>query len=232
MIARLLFLPPILIFMNFSIITIFPESFGSYFSASILKRAQERGLIKIKFFNPRNFAKDRHKTTDDKPFGGGPGMVMKAEPILKAVEAALKKNKKIKNKIVVLSAKGKQFTQKMARDWAKKYKNIILICGRYEGVDERVKKILKAEEISIGPYVLTGGEIPAMVIVDAVSRHQVGVLGKNESLEENRFGPGLPAYTRPDTLKWKGKLYKTPPVLLSGDHKKIEKWRKYNTKHY
>ncbi len=220
--------------MNFSVITIFPEAFQSYFSSSILKRAQERGLIKIKFFNPRDFVypakgeENKRRTTDGKPFGGGPGMVMKAEPILKAVSAA---GKKPKTKIILFSAAGKQFTQKTARDWAKKYRHIILIAGRYEGVDEKKKKILKAEEISVGPYVLTGGEIPAMLVIDSVSRHISGVLGKRESLEEERLGIGIPVYTRPEELVWKKKKHKAPKVLLSGNHKKMEKWKKDNAKH-
>ncbi|MEK7566890.1 MAG: tRNA (guanosine(37)-N1)-methyltransferase TrmD [Patescibacteria group bacterium] len=211
--------------MIFSVITTFPESFESYLASSILKRAQKRGLIKINFYNPRDFVKDKHRTVDDKPFGGGPGMVMKAEPILKAVTAVLR-NYKLQTtnyKLVLLSARGKQFTQKMARDWAKKYKNIVLISGRYEGVDERAKKILKAEEISAGPYTLTGGELPAMIVIDAVSRHTPGVLGKAESLEEKHGS--YPVYTRPETIIYKGKKYRAPKVLLSGNHKKIAAWR-------
>lgn len=212
--------------MIFSVITIFPESFESYLASSILKRAQKRGLIKINFYNPRNFVTDRHKTVDDRPFGGGAGMVMKAEPILKAIYAARHRMSGMPNssKVALLSAQGKPFDQKMARNWAKKYKNIILISGRYEGVDERVKKILKAEEVSAGPYVLTGGELPAMVVIDAVSRHIKGVLGKAESLEEKHGS--YPVYTRPETIKWRGKNYRVPKVLLSGDHKKIAAYRK------
>ncbi len=212
--------------MIFSVITIFPESFESYLASSILKRAQKRGLIKINFYNPRNFVTDRHKTVDDRPFGGGAGMVMKAEPILKAIYAVRHRMSGMPNssKVALLSAQGKPFDQKMARNWAKKYKNIILISGRYEGVDERVKKILKAEEVSAGPYVLTGGELPAMVVIDAVSRHIKGVLGKAESLEEKHGS--YPVYTRPETIKWRGKNYRVPKVLLSGDHKKIAAYRK------
>ena len=209
--------------MIFSIITIFPESFDSYLNSSILKRAQKRGLIKISFLNPRDFVKDKHKTVDDKPFGGGPGMVMKAEPILKAVQTTRHRISS-NSKVILLSARGRQFTQKMARDWAKKYKNIILISGHYEGVDERVKKILKAEEISVGDYILTGGELPAMVIVDAISRHIAGVLGKAESLEEKQGSHQT--YTRPEIIKYRGKKYAVPKVLISGNHKNIEEWRK------
>ena len=224
--------------MNFGIITLFPEAFESYFSSSILKRAQKRGLIKIKFYNPRDFVMDKsrsrsyrgssakwpgHKTVDDKPFGGGPGMVLKAEPILKSVQIT-QHPMSSNSKVILLSARGKQLTQKMASVWAKKYKNIILISGHYEGVDERVKKILRAEEISIGPYTLTGGELPAMATIDAVSRHIAGVLGKAESLEEKHGS--YPVYTRPETIKWRGKNHKVPKVLLSGNHTKIEEWRK------
>ncbi len=213
---------------NFHIITIFPEAFDGFLNSSILKRAREKKLFKIKFYNPRDFADGKHKKTDDKPFGGGPGMVMKIEPILKTISSISNLKSQIsksKTKIIIFSPVGKQFTQVMARNWAKKYKDIILISGHYEGIDARVKKILKAEEISIGPYVLTGGDLPAAVVADAVSRHIPGVLGKEESLEENRQ-LGAPSYTRPETLEFKGKKYRVPKVLLSGNHKKIEDWRK------
>lgn len=216
--------------MHFRIVTIFPQSFDSYFNESILKRAREKKLIDVKFYNPRDFAKDKHKTVDDKAYGGGPGMVMKAEPVLQAVARALRGAKK-PVKVVLFSAEGKQFDAKCAKEWAKKYKTIVMICGRYEGIDERVRKILQAtsyqlQAISIGPFVLTGGEVPAMAIADAVSRHIPGVLGKAESLEERRFGAGLPTFTRPEILKYKGKTYRVPKVLLSGNHKKIADWRK------
>lgn len=221
--------------MVFHFITIFPESIKSYFDSSILKRAQEKKLIKIKFYNPRDYAKDKHKNVDDRPFGGGPGMVMKAEPIAQAVVSAISnfkfliskqfpKSELQKTKIIILSPAGKQFNQKMAREWAKKYKDIILISGHYEGVDERVKKIFKAEKISVGDYILTGGELPSALIIDAVSRHIPGVLGKEESLEETRQ-MGAPVYTRPEIFEFKGKKHRAPKVLLSGNHKKIEEWR-------
>ena len=212
---------------NFHIITIFPEALESYFDCSILKRAREKKLIKIKFHNPRDFAKDKHRTTDDKPFGGGPGMVMKVEPLARTIESIIKEKKNLNpqnTKIILFSPAGKQFTQKLAKNFAKKYDNIILVCGRYEGVDERVRKIFKAQEISIGPYVLTGGELPAAVVVDAVARHIPGVLGKKESLEEER-GIGIPVYTRPEVFEHKGKKYRVPKALMSGHHKKIEEWR-------
>lgn len=235
--------------LNFHIITIFPESIQGYFNSSILKRAQKNNLINIKFYNPRDWAEDKHKTADDRPFGGGPGMVMKIEPIAKTLQVILNLSRLSlinegansslnkgrpggvlsKTKIVILSPAGKQFTQAMARNWAKKYKNIVLISGHYEGIDARVKKIFKAEEISIGQYVLSGGELPAAVVVDSVSRHIPGVLGKVESLEESRqFGASV--YTRPEVFEWQGKKYKVPKILLSGNHKKIEEWRKKHSK--
>jgi tRNA (guanine37-N1)-methyltransferase len=206
--------------MVFCLITLFPEAIKSYFDSSILKRAQEKKLVKIKFYNPRDFAKDKHKKVDDKPFGGGPGMVMKADVLARAIQKATTS----RQKIVLFSPTGKQFTQEMARRWVKNYKNIILISGHYEGIDERVAKIFKAEKISVGPYVLTGGELAAGVVVDAVARHIPGVLGKAESLEEKRGALGAPAYTRPEVFKWRGKEYKAPKVLLSGNHKKIKEW--------
>lgn len=233
--------------MTFHIITIFPEALKEYLSSSILGRAQKNKKIKIKFYNPREWAKDKHKQArlrrqvDDKPFGGGPGMVMKVDVIVKTVQAVLngikksnRTNRTSRTKIIVFSPAGKQFTQKTARNWAKKYKDIILISGRYEGVDARLKKVIqdlgfKIQEISIGPYVLTGGELPAGIIVDAVSRHIPGVLGKEESLEEKR-GVGIPAYTRPEVFEYGGKKYRAPKVLMSGHHKKIEEWRKKRRK--
>jgi len=219
---------------TFHIITIFPDILNSYLNESILKRAQKNRLIKIKIYDLRKFSKDKHKKVDAKPYGGGPGMVMQAEPLVKAIESILKiKNQKskIKNqtKIIIFSPVGKQFDQRASRDVAKKYKDIILIAGRYEGIDARVKKISKAEEVSIGPYVLTGGELPAMVLIDSISRHVKGVLGSEESLEDER-GIGIPAYTRPEIIKFKGKNYKVPKILLSGYHKKIEEWRRQQSK--
>jgi len=201
----------------FSVITIFPEVLEPYFKTSIIGRAQKKKVIKVQLINPRNFVFNRHRTVDDNPYGGGPGMVMKPEPLIKAVLASKSKIKNQKSKVILLSPRGKQFNQAMARNLAKNYKNIILICGRYEGIDERVKKITKAEEISIGPYVLTGGELAALAIVD-------GVLGKEESLEEKKGS--YPVYTRPEVLEWQGKRYRAPKVLVSGNHKKIEEWRR------
>ena len=219
--------------MNFHIITIFPESLRGYFNSSILGRAKKDKKIEINLHNLRDFAEDKHKKMDDKSFGGGPGMVMKAEPIVGAVSSIIKlttKNKKLK--IILFSPTGKQFTQKMAKDWAKKYDNLIMICGRYEGVDARVKKALNAEEISIGPYILTGGELPAAVVADAVARHIPNVLGKEESLEEERRISGFPVYTKPEVFEFKGKKYSAPKVLLSGHHIKIKNWREKNSKKF
>ncbi len=230
---------------RFDIITIFPEPFETYFNESILGRAREKKLIDIKIWNLRDFAKVAprrardnfaRRKIDDRPFGGGPGMVMSVEPLAKALAQALKRPTSkllgsLASKLVVLlDAGGKQFNSKMTGDFPKKYKHIIFICGRYEGVDERIKSIiknwkLKIVNLSVGPYVLTGGELPAMLIVDAISRHIPGVLGKNESLEEMRHGVGVPVYTRPEIFKWKGKMYTVPKVLLSGNHGKIGKWR-------
>lgn len=238
--------------MNFHVITLFPESFKSYFDTSILARAQKNKKISVKFYNPRDFAKPSktqskknkpYLRVDDTPYGGGAGMVLQAEPILKAVDKALKKITplKKKTKIILFSAKGKTFNQKMAYDWAKNYDNIVLITGRYEGIDERVKTALRAEEISIGPYVLTDGDAAAMVVTSAVSRLVPGVIRLESLQEESHWnlilkkekdgklgnnGLEYPHYTRPEVLEYKGKKYKVPKVLLSGNHKKIEEWRK------
>ncbi len=211
---------------KFHIITTFPESVEPYAKSSILKRAQEKGIIRVTFVNPRDFTTDKHHKTDDIPYGGGPGMVMKAEPIVRAVAHALKKKMNTKRtKIILFSPHGKQFTNTYAATLAKKYDDIVLIAGRYEGVDARVKKILKAEEVSVGPYVLTGGEIPALIVVDAVARQIKGVLGAHESLEERRVA-ATTMYTRPETFTWKGKQHAVPKVLRSGNHAKIDTWRK------
>lgn len=213
---------------HFSIITLFPEAIASYLDESILSRAAKAGLISVESINPRDFTEDKHHKADDRVYGGGPGMVLKAEPILKAVESILKKADPKKTGVFMMSPGGTQFTNGEAKKLSKKLEHIILIAGRYEGIDDRVKKILKAKEFSIGPYVLSGGELPALVILESIARQIPGVLGKEDSLEENRQGPGVPSYTRPDTLEWKGKNYKVPKVLTSGDHKKIDEWRAEN----
>ena len=214
--------------MKFHIITIFPETFDSYLRESIIGRALKNKLIEVKFYNPRDFIKapkNNYRPVDDKPYGGGPGMVMRAEPMLKAIEKAISKIKSKKIKIINFSPSGKKFDTAYAKSSVKKYTDIILISGRYEGIDARVQKIFKAENISIGDYVLTGGELPAMILIDSISRQIQGVLGKYESLEEERISSSE-VYTRPEVLKYKNKNYKVPKVLLSGNHKKIEEWRK------
>lgn len=207
---------------KFDIITIFPEIFGSYFKESILRRAQDKRLIKINIHNLRDFTDDRRHTVDDKPFGGGIGMVMKIEPIFKAVKSI--KKKKGKSKVILFSPGVKKFNQRMAYKFSK-LDQLILICGRYEGVDERVAKHIVDEEVSVGDYVLMGGEIPAMIVVEAVSRLIPGIVGKTQFLKERiTKGKGFveyPQYTRPE--KFKG--WKVPKVLLSGNHKKIQEWR-------
>lgn len=217
--------------MRFHIITLFPEVCRAYTDASVLGRAQKtdkgkgakvRGKkIEVSYYNPRDYTADKHRKTDERPYGGGPGMVMTAEPILKAVAKAVGRKKGAK--VLIMSPRGKMFTQKMAKELAKQ-KDIVLISGRYEGIDARVKKILKAEEVSVGEYTLTGGELPALTILDAVARNVPGVLGTQESLEELRVTSGE-MYTRPDVLLWKGKEYKVPAVLKSGNHAELEKWR-------
>ncbi|MBI2592892.1 MAG: tRNA (guanosine(37)-N1)-methyltransferase TrmD [Candidatus Colwellbacteria bacterium] len=217
--------------MTFDIITLFPDVFEDYFNSSIIGRAKKKGLIKIRVHDLRGFISKTRP--DDRPYGGGPGMVIRAEPVIRAIESALKiKNQKskVKSKIILFSPAGKEFSGKMSVQLVKKYNRFVLIAGHYEGVDERIKKVLKDkgykfDEISIGNYVLTGGELPAMVVVDAVSRKLKGVLGKIESLEEKRLGVGVPVYTRPEIFIHKGKRYSVPRVLLSGNHQDIEKWR-------
>lgn len=219
--------------MRFHIITIFPDIFSSYLGESILGRAIENKKIQIRFYNPRDFLpkkENNYKPVDERPYGGGPGMVMKAEPILKAVEKAVSKIKD-KKKILVINfiPSAEKFTTEFAKKVSKKYEDIVLICGRYEGIDARVDKILKTKKISIGDYVLTGGELPAMIVVDCVARQIPGVLGKFESLEEERISSSE-VYTRPEIIEYKGKKHKVPKVLLSGDHKKIEEWKQVSQK--
>lgn len=222
--------------MQFHIITLFPEVCAAYTDASVLGRAQktEKGKgakvrgkkIEVKYYNPRDFTKDKHKKVDERPYGGGPGMVMQAEPILKAWEKAVgKKKDQTKVKTLIMSPRGRVFTQTLAKEYAKKYDHLVLISGRYEGIDARVKEILNAEEISVGDYILTGGELPALTIIDATARQIEGVLGTFESLEDDRATSGE-TYTRPEILKYKKKNYEVPKVLVEGNHKAIEKWRK------
>jgi tRNA (guanine37-N1)-methyltransferase len=217
--------------MKFTILTLFPQMFTSFFQESILKRAQEKKVIEIKLINIRDYSKNKHKKVDDTPYGGGAGMLLSCPSLFDCIED--QKSKADKNHIVIyLSPQGKKFTQFKAEQLTKKYKEIILLCGHYEGIDERVKNVLIDEEISIGDYVLSGGEIPAAVVVDTVSRLIPGVLGKQASHEEESFSKNLqrkkeyPQYTRPEDFRG----MKVPPVLLSGNHADIEQWKKDNCK--
>jgi len=228
---------------TFHIITLFPESFESYLQASIIKRAQEKSLITIKFYNPRDFVvihKDKESSysdrrVDNRPYGGGPGMVIEALPVIKAIAKSLRlgtkrlaqgklKGKTKKVKIVFFSPSGTQFTNETA-DIFKKYTDIVMVCGRYEGIDARVKKVFPMIDISIGPYVLTGGELPALIMIDSITRRIEGVLGDIKSLEEERVA-SPDVYTRPEIIEYKGKKYRVPKVLLSGHHQKMEEWKK------
>ncbi len=208
--------------MTISVITLFPEMFKGPFDYSIIKRAIDKNLIRIKFVNLRGFGLGKHQTVDDTPYGGGMGMILRADVLLKAIEAS--KNKKIKSdkqKVILLSAHGKKFDQKKAKEFSK-LENLILICGHYEGFDERVKSFID-EEISVGDFVLTGGEIPAMLITDAVARLVSGVI-KDDSANFESFSPYLeyPQYTKPQIFEG----MKVPEILLSGNHAKINEWRK------
>lgn len=208
--------------MTFHIITLFPESLDSYISSSIIKRAIEDKKIKVKTYNPRDYTLDKNKRIDQKPYGGGPGMVIEALPVLKAIQKA--KGQKKNTKIIWLSPGGKQYTNEIAKGYGRKYNHLIIICGRYEGIDARVKKAFKVEEISIGPYVLTGGELPALVILDSVSRQIDGVLGNFDSVEEKRISSS-DVYTRPSVVVFQKKRYNVPKVLLSGHHENINSWK-------
>lgn len=211
--------------MTFHIITLFPHAFDSYIGDSIIKRAIEDKAIKIKFYDPKDFEPNPKKRVDDKPYGGGPGMVIRALPVIKAIEKAKRVAKSEKNpKIIFLSPSGKQFTNAYAAATAKKYKHIIIVCGRYEGIDARIKKAFKMEDVSVGPFVLTGGELPAMLMLDVIARRVPGVLGSLDSLEESRVA-SPDVYTRPEVFEYKGKSFQVPKILLSGDHKKIDEWR-------
>jgi tRNA (guanine37-N1)-methyltransferase len=215
--------------MKFEIITIFPEIFSSYFNESLIKKAQESGVFKIGVHDLRKWTEDKHKKVDDKPFGGGFGMVMKVEPIFKAV----KEIKEEKSKVILFTPRGKKFTQKMAAQFSK-LDQLIFICGRYEGVDERVAKNIADVELSIGDYVLMGGEIPAMAVVESVARLIPGVLSKEEMVKERTtIEKGFieyAQYTRPEVFEAEGKKWRVPKVLLTGDHKKIEEWKKGHSK--
>lgn len=229
---------------TFDIITIFPKFFNSFLNESIIKRAQKQKLIKIRVFDLRSWAKDKHKTVDDKAYGGGRGMVIKIEPLYGAIQFLKLKSQSVKRKTttqnskltktILFSPRGRKFSQKMAYKYSK-LKRIIMVCGRYEGIDERVAKYLVDEKISIGDYVMMGGEVAAMAVMESVSRLIPGVLGHSENLPERiEKGGGFseyPQYTRPEVFKPNKKTaWKTPKVLLGGNHKKIQGWRQKRQK--
>lgn len=217
--------------MKFNILTLFPEMITGYAGESILKRGQEKEAIAIHAVNIRDFATDKHHTVDDTPYGGGAGMVMKIEPIheaLKSIDAVA--GGAPRKKTIVLSPRGTQFNQRMAEQWAKEYDEITMICGRYEGIDQRVMDHLIHEEISVGPYVLAGGELGALILTEAVARQIPGVLGNPESIVDESHAEHMdgeyPQYTKP--VDYDG--WKVPDVLLSGHHGEIKKWRKEQSK--
>ena len=221
--------------MKFHLLTIFPDIFDSYLNESILKRASDKKLVKFKTHNLRDWTTDNHKSVDDAPYGGGAGMLMKIEPLYKAITAIKKLDKKVKpskRKIILMSAGGKKWNQALAKKYSK-LDEIIFICGRYEGVDARISNFID-EEISVGDYVLTGGELPALTIIDSITRLIPGVLGNKESIiEESHSEEGIneyPQYTRPEVFKVGTKKYVVPKILLGGDHKKIKEWREKNLK--
>lgn len=234
--------------LTFHVVSIFPKMVEEYCNESILKKAKEKGLVDFKFYNIRDYTKDKHNKVDDRPFGGGPGMVMTAQPILDCVESITSpqppskggemsaKRIKRKFKTVIFVPSATKWTNLEAKKYSKKYTDIILLCGRYEGIDYRVQKILKAESVSVGDFVLTGGEIPAMIIIDSISRQIKGVLGDMNSLEESRKNVlgeedagAEEFYTRPEILerleKGKIKKYKVPKVFLSGNPKLIKEYK-------
>jgi tRNA (guanine37-N1)-methyltransferase len=245
---------------TFHIITLFPNAFDSYLGESILKRAIEDKKIRVKFYNPRDFVDNKWHRVDQRPYGGGPGMVIEALPVIKAIEKAIKNSKqrrvqketatftagdsaescsadsaesclatKTSAKIIFFSPSGKQLTNQYADKVGKNYSDIILVCGRYEGIDARVKKAFKMEEVSVGPFILTGGELPAMIVIDSIARRIPGVLGDINSLEESRIASS-DVYTRPPVFEYKGKKYRVPKILLSGHRAKIEEWKKGKNK--
>ncbi|MGQ9848464.1 MAG: tRNA (guanosine(37)-N1)-methyltransferase TrmD [Aggregatilineaceae bacterium] len=208
--------------MRIDILTLFPAMFDGPLTESILKRAQEKGLLAVHRHNIRDYTSDKHHTTDDTPYGGGGGMVMLVEPLVRAVEEVRGADEDVP--VILLTPQGRVFNQRVARELAT-YERLILICGRYEGVDERVRQLVVNDEISIGDYVLTGGELAAMVVVDAVARLIPGVLGARWAAEEDSHAMGLleyPHYTRPSVFRGLA----VPDVLLSGDHQAVERWRR------
>lgn len=218
--------------MRFDIVTIFPNIFDSYVNESILKIAQAKGKIEIHTHDIRAYTKNKHKKTDDLPYGGGPGMVMMVQPIYDCLKAIPRLNRSL---VVMFDPGGTQYTQPMAKVYGEEYDQIILLCGRYEGFDERVYNLVN-ERISIGKYVLSGGELPAMIVVETIARLLPGVLGDDASSQDETFSGDLdyveyPQYTRPETFTTDdGKEWSVPPVLLSGNHAEIAKWRKENPK--
>src|SRR5579859_4191131 len=213
--------------MRFDVITIFPDMFGPVFRQGVVGRAVERGVIELHTHDLREFTHDRHRQVDDVPFGGGPGMVMKPEPVFEAVESVMLNNA---GPVVLLEPWGRRLDQRLAEELAKE-PGLIIVCGRYEGIDDRVRTGLAAYEISIGDYVLSGGEIPAMVLIDAVARLVPGVVGDEESLNQDTFGEapgGYPQFTRP--AEFRG--LRVPEVLLSGNHRLIQDWRRHNARRY
>jgi len=214
--------------MQFEVFTLLPDVFPPYLESSILQRARQRGLIEVRIHNIRDYTHDRHHTTDDTPYGGGGGMVMKPEPVFEAVESVLgftpDPPQPVPVPIILLTPQGRVFTQRVAEELSR-HERIALLCGRYEGVDERIREHLVTDEISVGDYVLTGGELPALLLIDAVSRLIPGVLGDPTGAEDDSHSMGLleyPHYTRPPEFRG----WKAPEILLSGDHAKIEKWRR------
>ena len=213
--------------MEFNVLTLFPGMFSSPFNYSILKKAQDKGIIRIIVYNIRDFTQDKHRIADDYPYGGGGGMVLKIEPIVKAIEFVQTRGP-TEARVILMSPQGKLFCQKKAKELAKESR-LIIICGHYEGIDERLSHYYVDEEMSIGDYVLTGGELPAMVLIDTVARLVPQALGNEVSSSRDSFYHGLldyPHYTRPPVFKGK----KVPEVLMSGNHKKIEEWRKNHLK--
>jgi tRNA (guanine37-N1)-methyltransferase len=218
---------------KFHLVTLFQEACDAYLSASIIGRARKDKKIFVTYQNPRDFVDNKWGKVDERPYGGGPGMVMQTMPVIKAVEKALKVGHRMsdhKNKVIIwFSPSGKQFTNKDADALIKKYTDVVLVCGRYEGIDERAKKILKTlapvKEFAVGEAVYTGGEIPSLAIVDAITRRLPGVLGKDASVEERRIASSA-VYTRPETILYKGKKYRVPKVLQTGHHANIDAWRK------
>lgn len=211
---------------RFHLITLFPEACEAYLSASILGRARAAKKISVNYESPRTYVTNRWGKVDERPYGGGPGMVMTALPVVKAVKKALGRRKG-KKAIIWFSPSGKQFTNKDA-DLLLKYDEVAFVCGRYEGIDERAKKIASTmgtlKTYAVGEAVYTGGEVPALAMIDAMTRRIPGVLGKDESVEERRVA-APDVYTRPEFIEWEGKKYKVPPVLRTGDHKKIDAFR-------